>query len=348
VGTAAEDQVSSNQLKSGTAGMPGGFVKMERVDCVSMALVEKNGFENAGFHVSEARAGDYIALLKPRVMSLVVFTAFVGLVTAQSTINPFIALFSILAIAVGAGASGALNMWYDADIDAIMSRTVSRPVPSGRVLAGEALIFGLFLSAFSVMALGLFANWLAAGLLAFTIFFYAVIYTMWLKRWTPQNIVIGGAAGAFPPMVGWAAATGQIGLESVIQFLIIFLWTPPHFWALALFKSGDYESAGVPMMPNVAGEASTKKQMFVYSLMVAVVGVLPSVFGQASISYAVVAAGLGVGFIWYSWKVLQMPEEDRAMGPAKRLFGYSIVYLFAIFSALLLDSVLTQLGLGVW
>ena len=313
-----------------------------------MALVEKNGFEDAGFHISEARAGDYIALLKPRVMSLVVFTAFVGLVTAQSSLNPFLALFSIVAIAVGAGASGSLNMWYDADIDKVMSRTANRPVPSGRVLPGEALIFGLFLSAFSVMTLGLVANWLAAGLLAFTIFFYAVIYTMWLKRWTPQNIVIGGAAGSFPPMIGWAAATGHIGLESIIQFLIIFLWTPPHFWALALFKSGDYGRAGIPMMPNVAGEASTKRQIFFYALLVAVVGVLPTFFGQASATYGVVAALLGAGFVWHSWKVLRMPESDRNMGPAKRLFGYSLVYLFAIFSALLLDSVLTQLGLGVW
>ena len=313
-----------------------------------MALVEKNGFDDAGFHVSEARAGDYIALLKPRVMSLVVFTAFVGLVSAQTAMNPFIAIFAILAIAVGAGASGALNMWYDADIDAVMSRTVTRPVPSGRVLAGEALVFGLFLSAFSVMMLGLVTNWLAAGLLAFTIFFYAVIYTMWLKRWTPQNIVIGGAAGAFPPMIGWAAATGQVSLESVIQFLIIFLWTPPHFWALALFKSGDYERAGVPMMPNVAGAASTKRQIFAYAVLVAPVGVLPAVLGSASMSYGVLAAALGLGFVWYSWGVLRMPEQDRAMKPAKALFGYSLLYLFAIFAALLLDSVAARSGMAIW
>ncbi|MEO3386108.1 heme o synthase [Mesorhizobium sp. CAU 1741] len=313
-----------------------------------MALVEKNAFDDAGFHVSEARAGDYLALLKPRVMSLVVFTAFVGLMTAQTAINPFIAIFAILAIAVGAGASGALNMWYDADIDAVMSRTAKRPVPSGRVLPGEALIFGLFLSAFSVMMLGLVANWLAAGLLAFTIFFYAVVYTMWLKRWTPQNIVIGGAAGAFPPMIGWAAATGHVSLESVIQFLIIFLWTPPHFWALALFKSGDYERAGIPMMPNVAGEASTKRQMFAYAVLVAVVGVLPTVLGNASMSYALLAGALGIGFVWYSWAVLRMPEQDRVMKPAKALFGYSLLYLFAIFAALLLDAVAARSGLAVW
>ena len=313
-----------------------------------MALVEKNGLDDAGFHVSEARAGDYFALLKPRVMSLVVFTALVGLVTAQAPINPFIAVFSILAIAVGAGASGALNMWYDADIDAVMSRTATRPVPSGRVLPGEALGFGLFLSVFSVMTLGLVANWLAAALLAFTIFFYAVIYTMWLKRWTPQNIVIGGAAGAFPPMIGWAAATGQISLESVIQFMIIFFWTPPHFWALALFKSGDYGRAGIPMMPNVAGEASTKKQIFAYAVLVSVIGVLPAAVGGASMAFGVVAAVLGIGFVWYAWKVLMMPESDRAMRPAKALFGYSLVYLSVIFAALLADSVLQRLGAALW
>ena len=310
-----------------------------------MALVEHNGTDDV-VRVSEAQAGDFLALLKPRVMSLVVFTAFVGLVTAQAAINPFVALIAIAAIAVGAGASGALNMWYDADIDAVMSRTATRPIPAGRVLPGEALAFGLFLSAFSVMTLGLVANWLAASMLAFTIFFYAVLYTMWLKRWTPQNIVIGGAAGAFPPMIGWAAATGQIGLESVIQFLIIFLWTPPHFWALALFKSGDYGRAGIPMMPNVAGEASTKRQMFVYAVAVAIVGVLPTVLGHAGMAYGIVAGLLGVAFVWYAWKVVRMPATDRVMAPAKALFGYSIVYLFAIFSALLLDSAAARMGIG--
>jgi protoheme IX farnesyltransferase len=310
-----------------------------------MALVEHNGTDDV-VRVSEAQAGDFLALLKPRVMSLVVFTAFVGLVTAQAAINPFVALIAIAAIAVGAGASGALNMWYDADIDAVMSRTATRPIPAGRVLPGEALAFGLFLSAFSVMTLGLVANWLAASMLAFTIFFYAVLYTMWLKRWTPQNIVIGGAAGAFPPMIGWAAATGQIGLESVIQFLIIFLWTPPHFWALALFKSGDYGRAGIPMMPNVAGEASTKRQMFVYAVAVAIVGVLPTVLGHAGMAYGIVAGLLGAAFVWYAWKVVRMPATDRVMAPAKALFGYSIVYLFAIFSALLLDSAAARMGIG--
>src|SRR5690348_14560795 len=240
-----------------------------------MALVDETSIDEAGFRMSEATAGDFFALLKPRVMSLVVFTAFVGLVAAPVAINPLLAVIAILAIAIGAGASGALNMWYDADIDAVMTRTANRPVPAGRVTPGEALSFGLVLSVLSVMTLGVLINWLSAALLAFTIFFYAVVYTMWLKRWTPQNIVIGGAAGAIPPVIGWAAVTGSVSLESVILFLIIFLWTPPHFWALALFKSDDYARAGIPMMPNVAGQASTRRQIFAYSLILAPVGVLP-------------------------------------------------------------------------
>jgi len=216
----------------------------------------KESLKDTGVRLSEATASDFFALLKPRVMALAVFTAFVGLMVAPGAMNPVIAVIAIGAIAVGAGAAGALNMWYDADIDALMSRTSKRPVPSGRVTAGEALGFGLVLSALSVMTLGVLVGWLAASLLAFTIFFYVVIYTMWLKRSTPQNIVIGGAAGALPPMIGWAAATGAIGIESLILFLIIFLWTPPHFWALALFKAGDYAAAGIPMMPNVAGRAA--------------------------------------------------------------------------------------------
>jgi protoheme IX farnesyltransferase len=233
-------------------------------------------------------------------------------------------------------------MWYDADIDAIMSRTATRPVPSGRVQPGEALAFGLVLSALSVMTLGVLVNWLAASLLAFTIFFYAVVYTMWLKRWTPQNIVIGGAAGAFPPMIGWAAATGSVSLESVILFAIIFLWTPPHFWALALFKAGDYGRAGIPMMPNVAGHASTRRQIFVYSVIIAPVGVLPALMGYASLGYGLCAAALGIGFVWYAVQVLRMRDEDKAMKPAKALFAYSILYLFAIFAAYLVDTVVAR------
>ncbi|MBZ9662114.1 heme o synthase [Mesorhizobium sp. ESP-6-4] len=305
-----------------------------------MALAEDRLMEEAGFRMSEATAGDFFALLKPRVMSLVVFTAFVGMIAAPVAINPLMAVIAILAIAIGAGASGALNMWYDADIDAVMTRTAGRPVPSGRVTPGEALSFGLVLSVLSVMTLGVLVNWLSASLLAFTIFFYAVIYTMWLKRWTPQNIVIGGAAGAIPPVIGWAAVTGSVSLESVILFLIIFLWTPPHFWALALFKSDDYARAGIPMMPNVAGHASTRRQIFAYALILAPVGVLPWALGYTTAGYGVVSAALGAGFVWYAWKVLAMADDDRAMKPAKALFGYSLLYLFAIFAAYLVDCVI--------
>ncbi|CCV03651.1 Protoheme IX farnesyltransferase 2 [Mesorhizobium metallidurans STM 2683] len=304
-----------------------------------MALVDKRLTDEAGFHMSEATAGDFFALLKPRVMSLVVFTAFVGLVAAPVTVNPLLAVIAILSIAIGAGASGALNMWYDADIDAVMTRTASRPVPAGRILPGEALSFGLVLSVMSVMTLGVLVNWLSATLLAFTIFFYAVIYTMWLKRWTPQNIVIGGAAGAIPPVIGWAAATGTVSLESLILFLIIFLWTPPHFWALALFKSEDYARAGIPMMPNVAGQASTRRQIFAYALILAPVGVLPWALGFTTPAYGVVAALLGAGFVRYAWKVLRMAADDKVMRPAKALFGYSLLYLFAIFAVYLADCV---------
>jgi protoheme IX farnesyltransferase len=304
-----------------------------------MALVDDQLIDEPGFRMSEATAGDFFALLKPRVMSLVVFTAFVGLVAAPVTINPLLAVIAILAIAIGAGASGALNMWYDADIDAVMTRTAGRPVPAGRIRPGEALSFGLVLSVLSVMTLGVLVNWLSATLLAFTIFFYAVVYTMWLKRWTPQNIVIGGAAGAIPPVIGWAAATGTISLESFVLFLIIFLWTPPHFWALALFKSEDYARAGIPMMPNVAGQASTRRQIFAYALILAPVGVLPWALGFTTSAYGVLAVLLGAGFVRYAWKVLRMADDDHAMKPAKALFGYSLLYLFAIFAIYLADCV---------
>jgi heme o synthase len=309
-----------------------------------MALVEDKGFE--GVRLSEATARDYLQLLKPRVMSLVVFTAFVGLVAAPVSLNPVVAVISILAIAVGAGASGALNMWYDADIDAVMTRTAGRPVPTGRIAPGEALAFGLVLSVLSVMTLGVLGNWVAASLLAFTIFFYAVVYTMWLKRSTPQNIVIGGAAGAFPPMIGWAAATGSVSLESVVLFLIIFLWTPPHFWALALFKSDDYARAGIPMMPNVAGEASTRRQIFAYALLIAPVGVLPWALGFTGPGYGLTAAALGLGFVFHAGRVLRMQPDDRLMRPAKALFAYSLIYLFGIFAAYLAEIVFSRMVAG--
>ena len=321
--------------------MPCGLATLLRSKrMVAGMSVSRNRLNGTGIRLSAAIAADYFALLKPRVMALAVFTAFVGLVVAPGVINPLVVIVAVAAIAAGAGAAGALNMWYDEDIDGLMSRTSKRPIPSGRVLPAEALGFGLLLSLLSVMTLGMLVGWLAASLLAFTIFFYVVVYTMWLKRSTPQNIVIGGAAGALPPVIGWAAATNAIGIESLVLFLIIFLWTPPHFWALALFKVGDYAAAGIPMMPNVAGEASTRKQIFVYSLVLAPVGVLPWALGFASGFYGVVSVALGAGFIWYAWKVLSAPGDDRK--PAKLLFAYSIAYLFAIFAVLLADTIATR------
>ncbi len=311
-----------------------------------MAIIDHHEAAGSGgdFVLSEATARDYFELLKPRVMSLVVFTAFAGLVLAPGHINPFIGAIAILCIAVGAGASGALNMWYDADIDAVMSRTAKRPIPSGRIRPREALAFGLTLSAFSVAILGLAVNWLSAGLLAFTIFFYAVIYTMWLKRSTPQNIVIGGAAGAFPPMIGWACVTGGVSIESIVLFLITFLWTPAHFWALALFKMKDYADVGVPMLPNVAGEKTTKHQIMIYAVLTAIISVMPSCLGFASLGYGIFAAAMGAVLVWYSLGVLRMPEADNRMVPAKKLFAYSILYLFAIFAGLMVDHGLMAAG----
>ncbi|TFF17765.1 protoheme IX farnesyltransferase [Jiella endophytica] len=292
--------------------------------------------------ISLSEPRDFIELLKPRVMSLVILTAVTGLVVAPVHMHPMLAAISILAIAIGAGAAGALNMWYDADIDAMMTRTARRPVPTGRVTGETALAFGLALSLLSVCLLGLASNWFAAGFLAFTIFFYAVIYTIGLKRFTPQNIVIGGAAGAFPPMVGYAAATGGLSVESTILFLIIFLWTPPHFWALALFKLRDYGSAGVPMLPNVAGERATRIQIFAYSLVLAPIGVAPFLFGYAGPAYGVVSTLLGLNFLRHAFVVLKMADGDEKMIPAKKLFGFSILYLFGLFAMLLVDAAITM------
>ena len=292
----------------------------------------------------EAGVGDYLALLKPTVMQLVVFTGLVGLVVAPGNINPFVALIAIVCIALGAGGSAALNMWYDSDIDAIMSRTQNRPIPSGRMSREEALVFGSVLSIFSVALLGLATNWVAAGWLAFTIFFYVVIYTMWLKRSTPQNIVIGGAAGAFPPIVGWAAVTGSVSMEAVVLFLIIFLWTPPHFWALALYKQSDYGAAGIPMMPNVVGDASTKLQIFVYSLLVAASALLPTWLGFAGIVYSVVAVITGASFLILAWRLLNTREDVAMRKAARILFNYSLSYLFIVFLAFLTDNLLNRFG----
>jgi len=283
--------------------------------------------------------GDYVALLKPRVMSLVVFTALVGMATAPGGINPVIGAAALLAIAVGAGAAGALNMWFDADIDRLMRRTAMRPIPAGRLAAGDALGFGLTLAVGSVTFLGLATNWVAAGLLAFTIFFYVVIYTMWLKRRTPQNIVIGGAAGALPPMIGWAVVTGGLAAPSLVLFLIVFLWTPPHFWALSLYRSEDYARAGVPMLPVVAGAAKTKRQILLYSIVLATVAaIVPPAIGMATPVYGVIAAVLGALFVWLAWQVYRMPESDSEMRPARRLFAWSMLYLFLLFAILLVED----------
>ncbi|WP_244630936.1 heme o synthase [Aureimonas sp. ME7] len=310
-----------------------------------MSAIDFSASGEARPGISLAEPGDYIALLKPRVMSLVILTAVAGMLAAPATLNPVLAFVSLLAIALGAGGSGALNMWYDRDIDRVMTRTANRPIPAGRVTPENALAFGLFLSVFSVMLLGLAANWFAAGFLAFTIAFYAVFYTMWLKRRTVQNIVIGGAAGAFPPMVAWAAATGGVSWEGFVLFLIIFLWTPPHFWALAMFKMKDYGAVGIPMLPNVAGERSTRIHIFVYSLILAPVGILPFALGFASPIYGVVSALLGLNFVRLAYGVLRMVDGDATMTPAKKLFAFSIVYLFALFALLLVEGLVAR-GIG--
>jgi protoheme IX farnesyltransferase len=293
--------------------------------------------------VSAANQGtlrDYLALLKPRVMSLAIFTALAGMVAAPGHMHPLIGFTALIFIALGAGAAGALNMWYDADIDSIMSRTALRPIPQNRVPPDEALAFGLVLSAGAVFCLGVLVNWMASGLLAFTIAFYIVIYTMWLKRRTPQNIVIGGAAGAFPPMIGWAAATGTISLESVLLFTIIFLWTPPHFWALALYRSRDYERAGIPMLPVVAGKNEARTQILIYSVAMAAAGVAPYFVGLGGVAYLAVSGILGAVFLYFAVLVYQRRDGHAADKAARALFAFSIFYLFALFAALLVEHML--------
>ncbi len=313
-----------------------------------MSAIDLASVDTARPGISLAEPGDFLQLLKPRVMSLVLLTAVTGFLLAPSTVHPVLAVVSLFAIALGAGGAGALNMWYDADIDRIMTRTARRPVPAGRVTAEAALAFGLSLSVFAVLLLGLASNWFAAAFLAFTIAFYAVFYTMGLKRRTVQNIVIGGAAGAFPPMVAWAAATGGISVEGFVLFLIIFLWTPPHFWALAMFKMRDYGTAGIPMLPNVEGEASTRRHILAYSLILAPVGVLPFALGFASPVYGAVSVLLGANFLRHAFAVFRMPDGDEAMRPAKRLFAFSIVYLFALFTLLLAEAVVVRMAGGAF
>jgi protoheme IX farnesyltransferase len=295
----------------------------------------------------EAGFGDYFALLKPRVMSLVVFTALVGLLVAPVPVHPMVGFAAILFIAVGAGASGALNMWWDADIDAVMRRTRGRPVPSGRVSGDEALAIGIALSGFAVVMLGLAANLVAAGLLAFTIFFYAVIYTMWLKRWTPQNIVIGGAAGAFPPVIGWAVATGGISVESVLMFALIFMWTPPHFWALALFMRSDYDDAGVPMLTVTHGRRATRAHILAYTALLVPVSLGLAFTSIGGPVYLVVALALNA---WFLKGAVAIWRRDETMAEAdsyrveKDVFRFSLSYLFLHFGALLADATLRSFG----
>jgi heme o synthase len=288
----------------------------------------------------QGTASDYFALLKPRVMSLVIFTAIVGLVAAPGHIHPWLGFITILCIALGAGASGALNMWYDADIDAVMKRTANRPVPSGAILPGEALGFGMTLAIGSVVMLGLLVNWQSAALLAFTIFFYVVIYTIGLKRYTPQNIVIGGAAGAFPPMVAWAAVTQSVDLGSIALFLLIFMWTPPHFWALALFREGDYDKANIPMLPNVAGRPETRKQILIYSLLMVPTVALPIFTHTAGLLYAAGAGFLTLVFLKAAIDVYRAAEGEASDKACKHLFFFSIYWLFAVFALVLAERLL--------
>lgn len=303
-----------------------------------MSQSQNNMIASADAHYV-ASAGDFFQLLKPRVMSLVVFTTLAGMYLAAAGSDPSVKTLllhaiSLFAIAAGAGASGAINQWYDRDIDAVMSRTAGRPIPSGRVESGEALALGLVISVLSVLMLSLSANLLAGGLLGFTIFFYAVIYSVWLKRRTAQNIVIGGAAGALPPMVGWAAVTGTVTIESILLFAIIFIWTPPHFWALALVKNDDYQRANVPMLPVVAGAAETKHQIVIYSVILAPLGVMPSLIGMSSVYYGIGAALLGAGFLWGAIKLRRADD----LAPAMPLFKYSLTYLTVLFLGLILDK----------
>jgi len=302
------------------------------------AIDQREGATRARLEPSIAGVGDYVALMKPRVMSLVVFTALVGLMIAPGHIHPVLGFTALLCIAVGAGAAGALNMWYDADIDTVMSRTAGRPIPRGRILPGEALGFGMTLAVGATVVLGLLVSWLAAALLAFTVFFYVVVYTIWLKRRTPQNIVIGGAAGAFPPMIGWAAVTGGIAVEPTLLFLIIFFWTPPHFWALSLTRVDDYARARVPMLPVVAGPAETRRQILIYSVVLLPVGAAPWLLGYAGLTYGITALVAGAAMIALAWRVRAARESA-----ARRLFRFSILYLFVLFAVLLAESLLAGL-----
>ena len=291
----------------------------------------------------EPTVGDFIQLMKPRVMTLVVLTALAAMLAAPGHLNPFIGIIGIISIAVGAGASGALNMWYDADIDARMARTAARPLPRGRVTPEEALNFGAVLSVVSVVTLGVLVNWTAGFLLALTIGFYLFVYTMWLKRRTPQNIVIGGAAGAFPPVIGWAVVTGDVSLAPILLFAIIFMWTPPHFWALALYRCRDYERVGVPMLPVVAGPDATRRQILIYSLLLVPLAVVPHFIGLGGLTYLAASVVLGAVFLALAIKVYVTREGREADAAAKKLFWFSILYLYALFAVLLVEAVIGRI-----
>lgn len=291
---------------------------------------------------ASTRMRDYIALLKPRVMSLVVFTGFAGLIVAPGRLDAISAAIAIACIAIGAGAAGAINMWYERDIDALMLRTRNRPIPAGRIAPEKALLFGTTLSLGSILLMGTAVNWTAAALLALAIGFYVFVYTVWLKRRTPQNIVIGGAAGAFPPMIGWAAVTGSISLESLVLFLIIFMWTPPHFWALALYRTDDYAKAGVPMLPVVAGKSETRRQVLIYTSLLVPLSFVPVVLGTAGIAYGLAVAAMGAYFLLLAIRVVRT-EHGAA---ARHMFRFSILYLFVLFAALIVERASVALPIG--
>ena len=311
-----------------------------------MSVVDQN-IDFAAPHISEAEVGDYLVLLKPRVMSLVIFTALVGLLIAPVHVHPVLAITALICIAVGAGASGALNMALEGDIDAKMSRTANRPIPRGRVTRAEAMAFGTTLAFFSVMTLGILVNWYAGALLAFTIFFYVVIYTLLLKRRTAQNLVIGGAAGSLPPVVAWVAATGSLSVEPLLLFLIIFFWTPPHFWALALFRSDDYARAGVPMLPVVAGPDATRLQILLYTIVLVAIAAAPWPLGYFDAAYGVTSLVLGAGMLALAINVYRRRERTQSLRATRKLFAFSILYLFALFATLLVEVVVRAVLPGI-
>jgi protoheme IX farnesyltransferase len=312
-----------------------------------LSVVDHNAIDLAP-RISEAEVSDYIALLKPRVMSLVIFTALIGLVIAPGHFHPVLAFTSLICIAAGAGASGALNMALEGDIDALMSRTANRPIPRGRITPSEAMAFGMTLAFFSVMTLGILVNWYAGALLAFTVFFYVVIYTLWLKRWTAQNIVIGGAAGALPPVVAWVAATGSLAVQPLLLFLIIFFWTPPHFWALALFRSDDYARAGVPMLPVVAGPDATRLQILLYTIVLVAVAVAPWPLGYFDAVYGATSLVLGAGMLALAVNVYRRRARAESLRATRKLFAFSILYLFTLFATLGIEVAVHAAAPSVW